>query len=61
MTGEPDPHRVVIELHVGAGPMTGRFLAEGQDEPQPFSGWLELLTLLESVRLPADAQQEDDR
>jgi hypothetical protein len=34
--------------------MSGRFLAEGQDEPQPFSGWLELLALLETARLPAD-------
>jgi hypothetical protein len=54
MTGDPDLHRVLIELHRAAGPMSGRFLAEGQDEPQPFSGWLELLALLEAARLPAD-------
>jgi hypothetical protein len=54
MTGDPDLHRVVIELHRADGPMSGRFLAEGQDEPQPFSGWLELLALLETARLPAD-------
>jgi hypothetical protein len=64
MTGDPDLQRVVIEFRRTDGPMSGRFLAEGQDQPQPFSGWLELLALLETARLPAeqatDSQQEDD-
>jgi hypothetical protein len=48
--------RVVIELRRGEGPMSGRFMAEGQGRPQIFSGWLELLALLETARLPpADA------
>jgi hypothetical protein len=54
MTGASYVQRVVIELRRGEGPMSGRFLAEGQHQPQPFSGWLELLALLETARLPAD-------
>jgi hypothetical protein len=48
-----DTQRVVIELHRGTGPMTGRFLAEGHGRPEPFDGWLELLALLEAARAPA--------
>jgi hypothetical protein len=54
MTGDADVHRVVIELRRGEGPMSGRFLAEGEAQPQPFCGWLELLALLETVRPPTD-------
>jgi hypothetical protein len=65
MTADADPHRVVIELHRGEGPMSGRFLAEGQHQPQPFSGWLELLALLETARSPgrpnAETDQEENR
>jgi hypothetical protein len=64
VTGDPDLHRVVIELHRGDGPMSGRFLAEGEDQPEPFSGWLELLALLETAHRPAetaaDPQQQED-
>lgn len=53
MRGGSDLLRVVIELDRGEGPVSGRFLAEGQHEPHPFSGWLELLALLETARPPA--------
>jgi hypothetical protein len=65
MKGDPDVDRVVIEFRRAEGPMSGRFLAEGQDEPQRFSGWLELLALLENARVPADqpagSDQEEDQ
>ena len=45
--------------------MSGRFLAEGQTQPQSFTGWLELLALLESACPPADRptdpQREDEQ
>ena len=53
MIGESDLHRVVVEARRTGGLMSGRFLAEGQDQPQPFSGWFELLALLETARSPA--------
>jgi hypothetical protein len=58
MTGDPHVQRVVIELRRGEGPMSGHFLAEGQHQPQPFSGWLELLALLEIARLRADQEAD---
>jgi hypothetical protein len=42
--------RIVIELRPGDGPMTGTFLDEGKRDPMPFSGWMELLALLEAAR-----------
>jgi hypothetical protein len=30
--------------------MTGTFLDEGKRDPMPFSGWMELLALLEAAR-----------
>jgi hypothetical protein len=54
MTGDSNVQRVVIELPRGEGPKSGRFLTEGQHQPQLFSGCLELLALLETARLPAD-------
>jgi hypothetical protein len=53
MTSDPDVQRVVIEPHRSEGPMSGRFLAEGQHQQQPFSGWFQLLALLETARSPA--------
>jgi hypothetical protein len=58
MTGDTGVHRVVIELRRGEGPMSGRFLAEGHDQPQPFSGWFDLLALLEAARYPAGRTPE---
>jgi hypothetical protein len=45
-----DLPRVVIEFRRAEGPMSGRFVAGGQEQPQPFSGWFELLALLEAAR-----------
>ena len=42
--------RVVIEFQSGEGPMAGRFFADAVGEPAWFSGWMELLALLEAVR-----------
>jgi len=50
---DQDTQRVVIELHRGDGPMSGRFLVEGNEEPAVFAGWMELLALLESIRRPS--------
>ena len=65
MPGDPHPLRVVLELHRGEGSMSGRVLAEGQTQPQSFTGWLELLALLESACPPADRptdpQREDEQ
>jgi hypothetical protein len=65
MTGDSQVQRVGDRGPPREGPMSGRFLAEGQHELQPVSGWLELLALLETARLPADQiadlYQEEDQ
>jgi hypothetical protein len=42
--------RIVIELvRNGSGGVHGVLFHEGEEEPQRFSGWLELLRLLEEL------------
>jgi hypothetical protein len=42
--------RILVELSRDAsGAVTGSVTCEGSDEVEPFSGWLELLRLLEDA------------
>ncbi|MBD0282102.1 MAG: hypothetical protein ICV69_07910 [Thermoleophilaceae bacterium] len=49
MIGDSDLHRVVIDVRRAEGHV-GSLPGRGQDQPQPFSGWL---ALLETARSPA--------
>jgi hypothetical protein len=44
--------RLVIDLNRGADGIEGVIKVAGSDKPQPFSGWLELLRLLEGLVPP---------
>jgi hypothetical protein len=44
--------RLIIDLYAGADGIEGVINVAGSDEPQPFSGWLELLRLLEGLVPP---------
>lgn len=46
--------RFIVDLHPVEHRVEGTLAGEGPGEPHPFSGWLELLRLLEAG-LPADA------
>jgi hypothetical protein len=43
-----DKRRVILEITRSQGGFEGTLLDEGADEPVVFTGWLELLTLLET-------------
>jgi hypothetical protein len=45
---------VWIELDVGAESIAGA-IHRGEDPARPFTGWLELVALLEAVRRPVGA------
>lgn len=47
--------RFTVELHHADGNVEGEVLREGATEPERFSGWLELLRLLE----PPDRPESD--
>ncbi|MEA2422784.1 MAG: hypothetical protein QOF55_1883 [Thermoleophilaceae bacterium] len=49
---ETVPARVWIEVDVQAASIAGA-LHRGDDPVRPFSGWLELVALLENLRQPA--------
>ncbi len=44
--------RFTVELHYIDGNVEGEVLREGAAEPERFSGWLELLRLLEAPDQP---------
>jgi hypothetical protein len=49
---DPASVRVVLDLDPRSAPIRGRVLVEsGRDaEPRPFSGWIELSSLIEELR-----------
>jgi hypothetical protein len=56
--GRPGPVRFVLELiPTQPGRVEGVLVREGSDEPQGFSGWLDLLRLLERAAQGAEVCQ----
>lgn len=51
MCSEPSSDRVWIEIDPAADPISG-VVRHGSDHARAFSGWLELVALLESERRP---------
>jgi len=49
MDGTPAPVELMLELSAGPGPIAGR-LRLGDRDARPFSGYLELMSLLEEIR-----------
>jgi hypothetical protein len=49
--------RFVVDLHPVEDRVEGTLASDGRGEPCPFSGWLELLRLLEAHLLPAAVRQ----
>jgi hypothetical protein len=48
--------RIIVELHHTSDEgVHGAVIADAGGEPQPFTGWLELLRLLETLT-PSDAE-----
>jgi hypothetical protein len=52
MDGTAAPVKLVLELAVGSDPIAGR-LHLGDRDARPFSGYLELMSLLEEIRRSA--------
>jgi hypothetical protein len=52
MCSEPAPDRVLIEIDPAAEPISG-VIRHGASPARAFSGWLELVALLDSERRPA--------
>jgi hypothetical protein len=48
MDGTPAPVKLVLELSVGSGLIAGRLHLDDRDV-RPFSGYLELMSLLEEI------------
>ncbi|HET9103761.1 MAG TPA: hypothetical protein VFN55_10450 [Solirubrobacteraceae bacterium] len=42
--------RVVLDLDPTSVPIRGRVTAEGDGDTHPFSGWIELSSLIERIR-----------
>ena len=51
--------RVVLDLDPLSEPIRGRVAAEGDGNPQAFSGWIELSSLIEQMRAAADTEGAD--
>jgi hypothetical protein len=49
---------VVLELNLGAEPMSGS-LTEADGPARNFEGWLELVSMLESIRKQVSDQRRD--
>jgi hypothetical protein len=49
MDGTPAPVELVLELSADSGPIAGRLHLDDRDA-RPFSGYLELMSLLEEIR-----------
>jgi len=49
MDGTPAPVKLTLELSAGPGPIVGRLRLDDRDA-RPFSGYLELMSLLEEIR-----------
>jgi hypothetical protein len=54
MCTTPAPDRLWIEIDLSAEPMSGA-IHHGRDPVRRFSGWLELVALLETERQPGGA------
>jgi hypothetical protein len=49
MDGTTAPVKLMLELFPGSGPIAGRLHLDDRDA-RPFSGYLELMSLLEEIR-----------
>jgi len=58
MTPEPDASTIVVSLTEGASPISGSVSGASLREPRPFTGWLGLLSALETaLERPGEAPE----